>query len=86
MRKSCNGKYFQTIHPPPTPSSPTPRRTDIHGCGIRGDVSVIGPVSPVYFTRPGDPPSLVHRAAFDDMALNAEWRERREVVDIRGMM
>ena len=38
------------------------------------------PVSPVYFSRPGDPPSLAHRATFDDRELAADWREKREIV------
>ena len=38
------------------------------------------PVSPVYFSCPGDPPSLVHRAALDDHAVTADWRQRREIV------
>jgi hypothetical protein len=38
------------------------------------------PVAPVYFSRPGDPPSLVHRATFDDRVLTGRWRGRRAVV------
>ena len=38
------------------------------------------PVSPVYFSMPGSPPSLVHRAVFDDQAITADWREKREIV------
>ena len=38
------------------------------------------PVSPIYFTRPGDPPSMVHRATFDDRDITAEWREKRKIV------
>ncbi len=38
------------------------------------------PVSPVYFSYPGSPPSLVHRTAFDDQEISGRWRERREIV------
>jgi hypothetical protein len=38
------------------------------------------PVSPVYFTRPGEPPRLVHRAGFDDQDFTSGWRETREIV------
>jgi hypothetical protein len=38
------------------------------------------PVSPPYFSYPGSPPSLVHRAAFDDQALAADWRQERKIV------
>ncbi len=38
---------------------------------------LLQPVSPVYFTRPGDPPSLVHRTAFDDRDVSSGWRETR---------
>lgn len=38
------------------------------------------PVSPVYFTCPGSPPSLTHRAAVNDHVLTSRWRERRELV------
>jgi hypothetical protein len=38
------------------------------------------PVSPVYFSRPGDPPTLVHRAALDDRAITADWRRKRTIV------
>ncbi len=41
---------------------------------------LLQPVSPVYFTRPGDPPSLVHRATFDDQGVTSGWRETREIV------
>ncbi len=41
---------------------------------------LLQPVSPVSFTRPGDPPSLVHRAAFDDRGISSRWRETREIV------
>jgi len=42
--------------------------------------ALIGPVSPVYFSCPGSPPSITHRAAFDDMELAGRFRERRELV------
>ena len=38
------------------------------------------PVAPVAFTRPGDPPRLVHRTTFDDGALADEMRGERELV------
>lgn len=38
------------------------------------------PVSPVYFSCPGDPPSLVHRAAFEDREVASSWRESRKIV------
>jgi hypothetical protein len=38
------------------------------------------PVSPVYFSCPGDPPSLVHRAVFNDCEVSADWRQTREIV------
>lgn len=41
---------------------------------------LLQPVSPVYNTYPGNPPSLVHRVAFDDQATTSSWRERREIV------
>ena len=38
------------------------------------------PVSPPYFSYPGSPPALVHRAAFDDRGLTADWRRTRKIV------
>ncbi|WP_232699486.1 hypothetical protein [Brevibacillus daliensis] len=34
------------------------------------------PVSPVHNTRPGDPPSLVHRTAFRDYQISSKLREK----------
>ena len=42
--------------------------------------ALIGPVSPTFFSCPGNPPSITHRADFDDMALAGRFRERRELV------
>lgn len=41
------------------------------------------PVSPLYFTCPGDPPSLVHRTVFNDKDVTAVWRKLREIVKAR---
>lgn len=41
---------------------------------------LLQPVSPVYFSCPGDPPSLVHRAVFDDRDVSSGWRKTREIV------
>jgi hypothetical protein len=41
---------------------------------------LLQPVRPVHFTRPGDPPRLVHRASFDDGRLAGRWRGTREIV------
>ena len=38
------------------------------------------PVSPIYFSYPGSPPGLVHRAAFDDQRVADEWRRTRKIV------
>lgn len=38
------------------------------------------PVSPVYFTCPGEPPSLVHRTTFGDLEVTADWRGTRKIV------
>lgn len=43
------------------------------------------PVPPVYFSRPGDPPTLVHRAAFDDKVVNDRLRAGRTIVKGRFM-
>lgn len=48
--------------------------------GYRQLFASLQPVSPVYFSCPGDPPSLVHRSALDDRAISAGWRETREIV------
>ncbi|MHB0935361.1 MAG: DNA glycosylase AlkZ-like family protein [Armatimonadota bacterium] len=42
--------------------------------------ALIGPVSPTFFSCPGNPPSITHRADFDDMELAGRFRERRELV------
>jgi hypothetical protein len=41
---------------------------------------MMSPVSTLYWTRPGDPPVLVYRAAFDDLRWNDEKRSRREIL------
>lgn len=41
---------------------------------------LLQPVTPAADTRPGDPPVLVHRAAFDDRAVTSGWRETRKIV------
>lgn len=41
---------------------------------------LLQPVSPIYFTRPGDPPKLVHRTRFDDYDLSSELRSRQQYV------
>jgi hypothetical protein len=38
------------------------------------------PVSTAYFAMPGSPPTLVHRAAFDDYQLCSQWREKRKII------
>lgn len=38
------------------------------------------PVAPVHNTRPGDPPKLVHRTAFNDYDLSSRLRESHEIV------
>ncbi len=43
-------------------------------------VAALQPVAPVYFSRPGSPPRLVHRAAFDESRLADRWRARRALV------
>jgi hypothetical protein len=40
----------------------------------------MSPVSTYYWTRPGDPPVLVHRADFDDLFYNDSKRSNREIV------
>lgn len=44
---------------------------------------LLQPVSPIFFSYPGSPPALVHRAAFDDEALTADWRRTRKIVKCR---
>jgi hypothetical protein len=41
---------------------------------------LLQPVTPAADTRPGDPPVLVHRAAFDDRQVTSGWRETRKIV------
>lgn len=38
------------------------------------------PVAPVHFSRPGDPPKLVHRTSFDDFNLSSRLREQQKFV------
>jgi len=42
--------------------------------------SQLQPISPLYFSYPGSPPSLVHRTVGDDQELAGYFRERRELV------
>ncbi|MBQ4898628.1 winged helix DNA-binding domain-containing protein [Paenibacillus sp. Marseille-P2973] len=41
------------------------------------------PVAPVHFTRPGDPPRLVHRTVYPDFGVSSAIRERGELVKAR---
>lgn len=41
---------------------------------------MMSPVTTEYWSRPGDPPHLAHRAAFDDWRYNDDRRSRREIV------
>lgn len=41
---------------------------------------LLQPVTPAADTRPGDPPVLVHRAAFDDREVTSGWRADRRIV------
>lgn len=41
------------------------------------------PVAPIHFTRPGDPPSLVHRTVYPDYAMSSNLRERGQLVKAR---
>ena len=41
------------------------------------------PVTPIFFSRPGDPPCLVHRAGFDDKVHNDILRGHREILKAR---
>jgi len=45
-----------------------------------GLVRRLQPVAPIHFSRPGSPPRLVHRAAFDEGALADRWRAGRLLV------
>lgn len=38
------------------------------------------PVAPVHFTRPGDPPQLIHRTEFSDYGLADELRKKHRIV------
>lgn len=40
----------------------------------------IQPVAPVHFSRPGDPPKLIHRTEFDDTGMSSSLRERHILV------
>ncbi len=41
---------------------------------------MMSPVTTEYWSRPGDPPHLAFRAAFDDLRYNDDRRSRREIV------
>lgn len=41
---------------------------------------LLQPVSPLYFSYPGSPPSLVHRSEFSDWDITSDWRGTREIV------
>ncbi|MGE8203473.1 hypothetical protein ACQKP0_02835 [Heyndrickxia sp. NPDC080065] len=41
---------------------------------------LLQPVAPVHFTRPGDPPRLVHRTNIDDFLLSSRLREKHRMV------
>jgi len=41
---------------------------------------LLQPVSPVFFSAPGDPPRLVHRIAFDDGAVSDKMRGERIII------
>jgi hypothetical protein len=38
------------------------------------------PVSPVHFTRPGDPPRLVHRTSYDDSTITSKLRKNHQLI------
>jgi hypothetical protein len=38
------------------------------------------PVAPVHFTRPGDPPRLVHRTSYDDSIITGKLRKKHKLV------
>lgn len=41
---------------------------------------LLQPVSPIFFSRPGDPPRLVHRTKFDDGIRTDRLRAQREII------
>lgn len=41
---------------------------------------LLQPVAPVHFTRPGDPPKLVHRTCFNDVDLSHKLREKHQII------
>lgn len=41
---------------------------------------LLQPVAPVHFTRPGDPPKLVHRTRFNDLKLSGQLREEHRLI------
>lgn len=41
------------------------------------------PVAPIFFSRPGDPPSLVHRTLFNDSNVSFYLREKHVIVKAR---
>lgn len=38
------------------------------------------PMAPVHFTRPGDPPRLVHRTTYNDMNMSSDLRARHRLI------
>jgi hypothetical protein len=38
------------------------------------------PVAPVHFTRPGDPPRLVHRTSYDDSFITGKLRKKHQLI------
>jgi len=38
------------------------------------------PVSPVFFTRPGEPPRLVNRTIYDDSYITAKLRKEHKII------
>lgn len=41
---------------------------------------LLQPVAPIFFSRPGNPPQLVHRTTFDDSIVSGHLREKKELV------
>lgn len=41
------------------------------------------PVSPIFFTMPGNPPNLVHRTIFDDTNLSSSLRKKNKIIKAR---
>ena len=41
---------------------------------------LLQPVSPIFFTRPGDPPRLVHRTLYNDSIIASELRKKHKIV------